>query len=133
MKRIEKWRRIEKWNRKITCSAKIILIVIAVIVYFNIGYLVAYSTSSTTTKTPTTQIVYKIIDFYGVLDLVKQNDGNSFFVIAIALWPIMVAISWVVNFIAMGIVFTGFIFSNIWSAIHWTFTGEIWKLIGFIK
>ena len=127
-------KRIEKWNKKITSSAKIILIIVAVIAYFNIGYLVAYSSSSTTIKTPAIQIVYKIIDFYGVLDLVKKDDnGNFFFIAATVLWPIMVAISWVVNFIAMGIVFADFVFSSIWDVIRWIFTGGIWKSIGLIK
>lgn len=76
-------------------AAKIVLIIIAVIVYFNIGYLVAYSIDSGTTKTPTTQIVNKIIDFGNALRLNEQknNSMKHFFVETIVFWPVVVGIS----------------------------------------
>ncbi|MFH1990675.1 MAG: hypothetical protein ABIJ19_02355 [Patescibacteria group bacterium] len=124
---------MEKWNRKITCSAKIILIIVAVIVYFNIGYLVAYSINSESPKTSTTQMVWKILNFADGMDINKQVGSTSTFIVVTAIWPLVIFFVWLANLVTMSINIVWFFLSSIWSAIHWIFTGGIWKLCGFIK
>ncbi|MBU2082067.1 hypothetical protein KKH14_01420 [Patescibacteria group bacterium] len=126
-------KRIEKWNRKITCSAKIILIIVAVIVYFNIGYLVTYSTVPETPKTPTTQMIWKILNFADGMDINKQDRGTFSYIIATVLWPLVVLFIWLANLVLMSFNIICFFLSSTWSAIHWTFTGGVWKLTGLIK
>lgn len=132
MKAIEE--RIRKKEMVVKRKAiKIILIVIAVIVYFNIGYLVAYSTLSTTSGTPTTQMILKILDFYNVIGKNEQAVNILFFVFTIAIWPLVVIAVWGVNLAVMFFDAIILIFLNILDAIKWIFTGGFWKLVGFIK
>ncbi len=106
-------------------SIKIILVIVAIVIYANIGYLVAYSTSLTTIKTPTAEIVYKIMDFYGV-EIGKKSDGSFYFVWAVIFWPVIVIVYWMINLL--------FMFMDIGMRIFvWVFTGGFWKLVGFIK
>ena len=133
MGRMENMYRIEKWNRKIMYLAKVILVIITVIVYFNIGYLIAYSTLSTTSGTPTTQMVLKILDFYNVIGKNEQAVSILLFVFTIAVWPLVVIAVWAVNLAIMFFDAIILIFLSILDAIKWIFTGGFWKLCGFIK
>lgn len=112
---------------------KIILIVIAVIIYFNIGYLVTYSTNSTYSQTPVTRLVSKIMDFYDVLPMADKGYHSIIFAIGVVMWPLSVIFSWVINFVFMIIDIAILIFTSIFNVIVWIFTGGILKLAGFIK
>ena len=105
---------------------KIFLIIIAVIVYFNIGYLVAYSINSETPKTTTTQIVYRILNFYDVMNQAEMEVASSAFVFSVIFWPFLAIMCLVINLAFMFLDF-------IWGIIMWIFTGGIWKSIGLIK
>ena len=127
----EKIRKKEKAvKRKVI---KIILIIVTVIIYFNIGYLVTYSTNSAYSQTPVTQLVSKIMNFYDVLPMEDKGYGSIIFAISTVMWPLSVIFSWVINFAFMIFDIVILIFTGILNAIEWIFNGGFWKLIGFIK
>lgn len=97
----------------------VILIIIAFIIYVNIGYLVAYSTDKTLSRTPVTDTVWKIMNFNDFLDLKAMCGSNYDFAFAVAVWPVIVIMSWVANLAG--------------PAVCWIFSGELLKFTGLIK
>lgn len=108
---------------------KVISISIGIIVYLNIGYLVAYATDPTMPRTPAAEIIWEFMNFHNVLHF-SSLFGNTFiFLFTMLLWPLIVLSILTVNVIKVMIDAVMYLFSSI----QWIFNGEIWRLMGLIK
>lgn len=100
-------------------AVKIALITLGVIIYLNIGYLVAYSLDAKTELTIASNAVYNILDPYHLMEVQKAN--NAFYFFNIFFWPIQVALYWGVTF-----------FYFIYSTFPWLFNGALLRNLGLI-
>lgn len=101
---------------------KACLWITGVVLYFNVGYLFAYSFDSTASQTTLSNFVYKTVDFMGVIgkhpEGVFKNRQDYFAVYAIdsLAWPVILVVSWAANFIVL-----------FWNVFVWLVTGGFWK------
>ncbi len=106
--------------------AKILVILLGVIVYLNIGYLIAYSFDPMTSKTAMTKAVYRMIDFYDVVGYSKpfadKGDIISAYSSMSLFWPLFVIILWGANLVMV-----------LWNVLVWFFTGGILRWFRWIK
>ena len=103
---------------------KICLWIIGLVVYLNIGYLIAYSLDSTANQTAFSNTIYGIIDFTSYMGrptVITARDVVTYYVVFTLLWPIIVVVSWATNFILL-----------FWTILTWLVTGGLWRWLKLI-
>ncbi len=101
----------------------VVLGIIGLIIYLNIGYLVNYSLDIATKPTVISEIIYNIIDFGTISH--KGSLTTRDYIIGSLIWPIFVVLSWFVNSIVL-----------LYKVLVWLciflFTGGFWRWLGLI-
>lgn len=105
----------------------VILGIIALVVYLNIGYLVAYSFDSTVSQTAISKAVHKTIDFMNFIGMdksYKEFDAAQAltYLCVIILWPVLVLFFFVINLVVL-----------LWTVLLWLVTGGVFRWLDWIK
>ena len=101
----------------------VILAVIALIIYLNIGYILAYSLDSNPNvpQTAFSTAVYNIFDFYGVMGK-PSTMGDIEYILISLIWLLLLVVSWILNSAVI-----------LWKVFVWLFSGGIFRWLGLIK
>jgi hypothetical protein len=106
----------------------IVVGIIALIVYLNIGYLFVYSFDPRVQQTAVSNFIYKIVDFYGVAGRMEPRSFNSTidafmsYALGMIFWLVLLIFCWAVNLFVM-----------VWDILAWVFAGGFWRYLGWIK
>jgi len=97
------------------------LSVFALVIYLNVGYLIAYSTDPVASPTTLSKAVYKTINFMDVFSHGQKGfNGFDYFLVTIS-WPGFVIMGWIVNFALL-----------LWKVFVWLFAGGVLRWLGLI-
>lgn len=94
---------------------KIVLLIFGIILYFNIGYLMAYSFDPSAQPTIASNICYRIVDFTGLIGKAKKVNTTFYLFLSIG-WPVVLIFFWMVNLSHLA-----------YLILVWLFTGGFFK------